>query len=902
MAATWHFHIYMLFITMLSVGNAWFLPIAIRVFVPETIPTGYVLYQIKVNSCDTETLKFASSDDNFSVGREGIFALSNTVVPLTGRQFSVLAQDASGRKSKMEVNLVREPSAVPKRLIGRRMKRFLKRTKRVWRPPPFNIMENGVGPFPMTLDHIGSNSAHNYTVYYTASGPGVTTDPIGLLSVDRAGLLRVHKTIDREQYAQIEFTARVFDVNTNQETDDPLKVTVIVDDQNDNKPEFKGLLFFRVMEQSKIGTVLGPVQATDRDQENTPHTKISYTLLSGQNMFAINPETGFMTVNSDQLDREIQDKHLVTVQIKDMGGANTGLVNTATATITLEDINDNPPTFTKTSYDTNVDENTAEKLILRIPVEDKDLKNTPNWEAVFKITEGNENNNFRIATDPKTNEGLLYITKPLDYEKTKNVKLKIEAQNNATLVGPKSPWLSIPVTVGVNNVDEGPEFIAPNIRLIVKENTPNGTVIGSYTAVDPETNSGSGIKYYKVSDPASWVTVDMNSGELKVANTIDRESPVVQDGVYNITMKAVDATKKSSLGTVTLVVEDVNDNIPVFLNKDMVLCEKDGQLGSVVVKAFDADQSPFAGPFNFNLPKDQDGSWVVKNVNGTEASLVQAKELPVGVYNVPIMVTDLQGEGKLQTVKVKICQCKKGVCLLKSTSIGLGPFGILALLLPLLLLLLLGILLALFCATKHEKMEMEDVGDSGGILLKSNIEIPGEEVVDPKLLMGPGFGLGHTSGSVKGSLVNVGWIGNKSSSTIGTMDNRQHLVPGIRQNSFYQGQYNTNQYGTGQFGQFEESQNVDNMSANTGQLIHDPAWYQTWQTNGIYLHEKLAYMNTDRDEACAEDVLRSYGFEGVGSAAGSVGCCSDIDHTEDLGFLNTLGPKFKTLADVCAKK
>lgn len=40
---------------------------------------------------------------------------------------------------------------------------------------------------------------------------------------------------------------------------------------------------------------------------------------------------------------------MVTVQIKDMDGAINGLFKTGTATITVGDINDNPPTFTKTS-------------------------------------------------------------------------------------------------------------------------------------------------------------------------------------------------------------------------------------------------------------------------------------------------------------------------------------------------------------------------------------------------------------------------------------------------------------------------------------------------------------------------------------------------------------------------
>lgn len=51
------------------------------------------------------------------------------------------------------------------------------------------------------------------------------------------------------------------------------------------------------------------------------------------------------------------------------------------------------------------------------------------------------------------------------------------------------------------------------------------------------------LRYYKAIDPAYWINVDRNTGELKVANTIDRESHFVQDGIYNINVKAVDASK-----------------------------------------------------------------------------------------------------------------------------------------------------------------------------------------------------------------------------------------------------------------------------------------------------------------------------------------------------------------------
>lgn len=42
-----------------------------------------------------------------------------------------------------------------------------------------------------------------------------------------------------------------------------------------------------------------------------------------------------------------------------------------------------------------------------------------------------------------------------------------------------------------------------------------------------------------------------------------------------------------------------------------------------------------------------------------------------------------------------------------------------------------------------------------------------------------------------------------------------------------------------------------------------------------------------------------YDYEGRGSQAGSVGCCSLLENENDLEFLNDLGPKFKTLAEIC---
>lgn len=155
-----------------------------------------------------------------------------------------------------------------------------------------------------------------------------------------------------------------------------------------------------------------------------------------------------------------------------------------------------------------------------------------------------------METDPQTNEGLLYVTNvrslflhvkqkkkknnswdttmlsrrgsspPLrfsqgvDYEKNKIIDLEIMARNEAELTGTTAQWNTIPVKVAVDDVDEGPEFTAPTIRFHVKENTPNGTVIGSYTAIDPETKTSDRIRLVSVTQRLRWLNDNNNNKAL----------------------------------------------------------------------------------------------------------------------------------------------------------------------------------------------------------------------------------------------------------------------------------------------------------------------------------------------------------------------------------------------------
>ncbi|KAJ8267896.1 hypothetical protein COCON_G00130680 [Conger conger] len=884
------------------------LPQSIQASVPRDVMVGYVISRVNLAQCSATRLMLTSDDPQFSIQRDGTIVAHQLLrVPVEGRTFSVWFKDQNGLRRKMDICLSQRAHQIGLKEQGSGPHR---RFKRRWSPMPFLIPENDIPSFPKQLDLIGSDTSENYTLYYVISGPGVTEEPKGVFSVDRnSGMLSVHKPVDREKNPIFRIKARAINVLTNKDTDEPLIITVNVLDKNDNAPQFSGLLKFSVPEKSPPGTTVGTVSATDIDEPNTLHTKIRYTLLSGNNLFVINPDTGLITTKTATLDREVKDIHFVTVEIRDMNGAANGYFNTGTATISLKDINDNAPTFSQKIYNAKVQENEDSGLILRIPVTDKDLPKTPNWNAVFKIIQGNENGNFRIETDPATNEGLLYIAKPLDYEKNKNPKLEVVAENETPLVGTTETWSSALVDVSVVDVDEGPEFIPPELVKWVKENTPNGTIIGTYTATDPETSSSAGMRYLKLTDPASWLKVDEKTGDLTIINTVDRESKFVQNGMYNVTVKATDASSKSGTGTVIIKVEDENDNVPLPLARELELCQKKGELGSVMVVADDKDQIPFSAPFTFHLADGHDEKWTVVKVNDTAALLQQAKELPTGNYDVPLEIKDQQSLGDQQTVTVRVCQCRSGRCPAPLKSISLGVWGILALLLGLALLLLLALCCAMKCVKSSGKFHVVDGADSGGMLLKSNTEAPGDAVTSDIMVV-PASAMDQSMKGSQGShigIANTSGFGTATGFGTGTgagygVGTGTDVLYGPQYNYIYQEGVMADKRDTLSRGVYGAGGSSSHLVDGQAMKFMDPSALTTWNTNAMFLAQKLEYFRTAEDGRYSDDLLHSYGFEGQGSPAGSVGCCSEQGHEEGLEFLNTLGPKFKNLAEVCSKK
>ena len=186
-------------------------------------------------------------------------------------------------------------------------------------------------------------------------------------------------------------------------------VTINVNDLNDNTPAITASQSFSIDENSANATSVGTVAATDADATATTYQDWTITGGNTNSAFAIDPDTGELTVNtSSELDTETTPSYSLSITVSD--GANTASAETVTINVT--DLNDNTPIITP-SQSFDIDEASANGTsvgTVAFSDADSDAVNSFTWT----ITAGNTNNAFAI--DPSTGELTVNTSSELDYE------------------------------------------------------------------------------------------------------------------------------------------------------------------------------------------------------------------------------------------------------------------------------------------------------------------------------------------------------------------------------------------------------------------------------------------------------------------------------------------------------
>ncbi|KAM4833580.1 cadherin-15 isoform 2-T2 [Thomomys bottae] len=571
------------------------------------------------------------------------------------------------------------PSLQPSTLYPWRHASGLGRVRRAWVIPPISVSENHKR-LPYPLVQIKSDKQQPGSVIYSIQGPGVDEEPRGLFSIDKfTGKVFLNAMLDRETTDR--FRLRAFALDLGGSTlEDPTDLEIVVVDQNDNRPAFLQEVFLgRVLEGAAPGTFVTRAEATDADDPETDNAALRFSILQqgSAELFSIHEQTGEIRTVQVGLDREVVAVYNLTLQVADMSGE--GLTATASAIISLDDVNDNAPEFTRDEFFMEATEAVSGMDVGRLQVEDRDLPGSPNWRARFTILEGDPDRQFTIRTDPKTNEGVLSVAKPLDYESCERYELTVSVQNEAPLQAavPRAQRGQARVSVWVQDANEAPVFLENPLRTSLAEGAPPGTFVTTFSAQDPDTQQLQRVSYSKDYDPEDWLHVDGTTGRIQTRRVLSPASPFLKDGWYRAIILAVDD------GTLSIEILEVNDHAPAlaFLLASSLCSEPDRGPG-LLLGASDEDLPPHGAPFHFQLSPgvpELGRNWSLSQINASHARLRPLHPVPEGQYRLRLLLRDSgqPPQQREQPLNVTACRCgPDGTCLPGASALRVGGTGV----------------------------------------------------------------------------------------------------------------------------------------------------------------------------------------------------------------------------------
>ncbi|XP_072540911.1 cadherin-22 [Salminus brasiliensis] len=619
------------------------------------------------------------------------------------------------------------------------------RVKRGWVWNQFFVVEEYTGTEPLYVGKIHSDSDEgDGSIKYTISGEGAGT----IFIIDEVtGDIHATERLDREEKAFYTLRAQARDRQTDAPLEPESEFVIKVQDINDSEPKFlEGPYIGSVAELSPIGTSVMKVMASDADDPTYGSSaRIVYSVLDGEKFFSVDRQTGVIRTAVADLDRETQDRYELVVKATDMAGQMGGLSGSTTVTIVITDVNDNPPRFPQKMYQFSVSEGAAiGTSVGRVIATDADMGENTDMSYLIKDEEGGEL--FKVSTDGDTQEAVITIKKPLDFEKKRTHNVVVEAVNKH--VDPRFVDLGsfrdqTIVRVSVSDTDEPPIFFpAAGTIMEVQEDAKQGALVGIVTAKDPDMDNVP-VRYSidRSTDQEQIFNIDAVTGAITLGKILDRETA----GWHNITVTAVEADNQSmaSQTAVSIRILDVNDNPPELATPyETRICEdaKPGQLIHTI-SVVDRDEPQSGHRFYFTLAPEASNNrhfalWDVKdNTAGIRTQRSGFNRQEQNVYLLPIRVVD-SGPPALSstgTFTIRVCGCDTvgNIQSCNATafvmSAALSPGALIALLVCMLILIVLVLLILTLKRHRKGQRMSEDEEDMRDNVIKYNDEGGGEQ-------------------------------------------------------------------------------------------------------------------------------------------------------------------------------
>ncbi|XP_031337329.1 fat-like cadherin-related tumor suppressor homolog isoform X2 [Photinus pyralis] len=375
-------------------------------------------------------------------------------------------------------------------------------------------------------------------------------DVLNIFAIDaHTGWITTLTPLDKEIKSEYKFHITATDNGTPKHT---ARTTVIIrlKDYNDSPTTFKKSYYESAVNEDALpGTVVLTLEVTDADIDLS--TPVNYFIISGDpsSQFQVR-QTGEIYV-AKSLDRESVSKYDLQIIVTD------GLfTDTTKVTINILDANDNPPYCLRHRYRQVLSEGILPgSFILNILASDMDDRENSKLRYIL-TGEGSD----QFSLDKET--GFLKTVTTLDREQCPKYILVAHVQDKD-----HSGWeCSSQIELIISDLnDNAPQFTLPYYSVALPEDVEVGTLVTKVHATDADIGINRKIKYSFIDSFKNHFKMAPDSGIVTLAKPLDREIRAI----YNLTVQAIDqgTPRMSSVATLIVNVQDINDNPPEFASK-----------------------------------------------------------------------------------------------------------------------------------------------------------------------------------------------------------------------------------------------------------------------------------------------------------------------------------------------
>ncbi|NWW44488.1 PCDBE protein, partial [Pedionomus torquatus] len=300
------------------------------------------------------------------------------------------------------------------------------------------------------------------------------------------------------------------------------KVQVEVLDVNDNAPEIA--LTSRtasIPEDAPPRTVVALFSVRDRDSGDNGRTECA---IDGDLPFSLTPafENYYEVRTKEALDRERTAEYNISITARDWGTRR--LSSRESLLVQVADVNDNPPRFTQGVYTMWVSENNGPMLrIGSVKATDADEGKNARVSYALVAQEGKEQ---RKEVSVNSENGEVYVLRPLDYEEVRAVEVTVRATDGGS--PPLSALAVLRVVVRDEN-DNAPVVLHPSRESsaaaaageLVPRWAREGYLVAKVVAVDADAGQNAWLSYElaKATEPGLF-RVGLQSGEVRTARAV----------------------------------------------------------------------------------------------------------------------------------------------------------------------------------------------------------------------------------------------------------------------------------------------------------------------------------------------------------------------------------------------